>query len=55
MYPLTQPRTSEVRWDGPDCVKNLFLDTVNQCPPEEKKEEKKEESKKGKALRRRLR
>ncbi|KAL4441478.1 hypothetical protein ABPG77_001982 [Micractinium sp. CCAP 211/92] len=29
MYPL---REKEVRWDGPDCVKNLYLDTVNQCP-----------------------
>lgn len=29
MYPL---REKEVRWDGPDCVKNLYLDTVKQCP-----------------------
>jgi len=33
MYPLLQ---EEYRWDGPDCVKNLFLDTVNQCEVEDK-------------------
>lgn len=31
MYPL---RETEIRWEGPECVKNLLLDTVTQCPPE---------------------
>lgn len=24
-------------WQGPDCVKNLLLDSVKQCPPEDGK------------------
>lgn len=48
MYPL---REKEVRWDGPDCVKNLYLDTVTQCPPDQEgkgAEQKPKNEKKGK-------
>ncbi len=31
MYPL---RSEEYVWEGPDCVKNLLLDTVKHCPEE---------------------
>lgn len=34
MYPL---RSEEYVWQGPDCVKNLLLDSVKQCPPEDGK------------------
>lgn len=45
MYPL---RESEVRWDGPDCVKNLYLDTVTQCPEGDDKKKKEGGGKEGK-------
>ncbi|KAL4444237.1 hypothetical protein ABPG75_011974 [Micractinium tetrahymenae] len=40
MYPL---RGEEVRWEGPNCVKNLYLDTVTQCPEEGGKDGKKKD------------
>lgn len=65
MYPLPQaaPRTADFRWEGPECVKNLFLDTVVQCPQEDgkkdgkggKEKEKEKGGKKGDQRRRRLR
>lgn len=32
MYPLHAVRAQELRWDGPDCVEGLQLDTVRRCP-----------------------
>ena len=32
MYPLHAVRAQELRWDGPECVEGLQLDSVKRCP-----------------------
>ena len=48
MYPLKggegKTEFEAFRWEGPECVKTLFLPTVTQCPLEEQQPQKKKQS-----------